>query len=187
MISENLSSQDLPIGSSSQERLKHFHGNGSSGYSEDDFKVMAIELNTIAGLMAGVRAFCAASNMEASWFEKFRLVEKTLKHFAAFKFETKRVYSMHIASFATKTEWMTESNLSIHFHFKFSPNRCLPFQQSQCLQCLPISRLCRILPRAHCRPSSLLLGDPICQQISSGRRAYKIMNGFGCRMFGLTP
>eukprot|EP00438_Fugacium_kawagutii_P031062 Skav204604 [mRNA] locus=scaffold1712:26068:29892:+ [translate_table: standard] len=46
------------------ERLKTFHGNGSSGYSEDDFKAMAVELNTIAALCAGVRAFCAASNME---------------------------------------------------------------------------------------------------------------------------
>lgn len=50
------------------ERVKHFHGNGSSDYSEDDFKVMAIELNTIAGLMAGIRAFCAASNMEVPAF-----------------------------------------------------------------------------------------------------------------------
>ena len=86
VIFDNFSSQDLPISSSSQERVKHFHGNGSSDYSEDDFKVMAIELNTIAGLMAGIRAFCAASNMEAFWLEKFRLVEKTLKHFAVFKF-----------------------------------------------------------------------------------------------------
>lgn len=46
------------------ERLKKFHGNGSSGYNEDDFKAMAVELNLIAALCAGVRAFCAASNLE---------------------------------------------------------------------------------------------------------------------------
>jgi hypothetical protein len=47
-----------------KERLKKFHGNGSSGYNEDDFKAMAVELNLIAALCAGVRAFCAASNLE---------------------------------------------------------------------------------------------------------------------------
>lgn len=33
--------------------------------SEDDFKAMAVELNTIAALCAGVRAFCAACGLEA--------------------------------------------------------------------------------------------------------------------------
>ena len=72
---------------------------------------MAIELNTIAGLMAGIRAFCAASNMEAFWLEKFRLVEKTPKTFCSiqiYMFEMKRVYTIHVAIFPTKMKWMTE-------------------------------------------------------------------------------
>lgn len=193
VIFDNFSSQDLPISSSSQERVKHFHGNGSSDYSEDDFKVMAIELNTIAGLMAGIRAFCAASNMEAFWLEKFRLVEKTLKHFAVFKFiclKWNEFTPSMLPYFRQKWNgWLNKTSASIFISCFLQNSRCLPFQQSQCLQCLPISRLCRISPRAHCRPTSLLLGDPICQQISFGRTAYNIMKMKGfwlCQMFGLT-
>ncbi|CAE7842713.1 EEF1AKNMT [Symbiodinium necroappetens] len=45
------------------ERLKQFVGDPKLG--DDDFQAMAIELNTIAALCAGVRAFCAATGYEA--------------------------------------------------------------------------------------------------------------------------
>jgi len=45
------------------ERLKQFVGDPILG--DDDFQAMAIELNTIAALCAGVRAFCAATGYEA--------------------------------------------------------------------------------------------------------------------------
>lgn len=51
------------------ERIKEFRrneqSNGQPPLMEDDFKAMAVELNTIAALCAGVRAFCAACGLEA--------------------------------------------------------------------------------------------------------------------------
>lgn len=121
-------------------------------------------------------------------------LRKPQKHFAVFKFiclKWNEFTPSMLPHLPRKWNgWLNKTSASIFISCFLQNSRCLPFQQSQCLQCLPISRLCQISPRAHCRPTSLLLGDPICQQISFGRRAYNIMKMKGfwlCQMFGLTP